>query len=267
MGGFPVSSMEARVLRTLVSICVGLNAFVQAPLPTDKPVAKASRQLYEQAAQAIASADARSAIEPLEKLIGDSSSPLANIAAVHLAECYISVDRTDDAIKLSKTWSPRIEAKFDKSTADSELYLHHLRVWMQAAKRLASDEAAIQELRGLVETIASGAAKDDAQVTELLIAVRFELARRLVAAGQLSDAAKQLELVTATDNEAFNAEAYLLHAVVLQQMQEHASARRLFQRLSESPSPSIGSRSRGWSWLIMPCKRAILYLLNSTFDR
>ncbi len=246
------------MLSSFMSICVFLNAFVQAPLPTDrptekpvdKPVAKASRQLYEQAAKAIASADARSAIEPLEKLLDDSSSPLATIAAVHLAECYIAVDRAGDAIKVLQTWSPHVAANVKQSDSDAQLYLHHHRVWMQAAKRTAPDDAAIRELTKLVETIAadteaSADSADSAElaaVNEILTTARYELARRLVANGRLGEAVTQLDLVTESDKVELNAEACLLHAVVLQQTQEPVRARELFERLSEVKTPSI-SRS------------------------
>ena len=227
------------MLKLLISVCVSLSAFMQAA--PAKPDAKSSRHLYEQAAKAIASADPKAAITPLEQLIDDQpTSSLACIAVVHLAECYVASDREKDAAALLEKWSSRIATASKTSKLDANLDAHHLRVWLQAAKRIKDDSDSIQSLESLTQALESR--NEPAPLRELLIDSRVELARRLTASGKLELAAKQLSCLT-DPAKAASTETLLLVAMMHQQLGGHAQAKLLLQTLVENdlqtPSHSL----------------------------
>jgi TolA-binding protein len=77
----------------------------------------APRDLYTQAAQAIADGELETAVGPLEALVHDhDDSPLANIAVFHLAECYLLLERPSEAVELLATWSPGTGDRQDDGT-------------------------------------------------------------------------------------------------------------------------------------------------------
>jgi TolA-binding protein len=224
--------MEARVIKLLISFCVSLGALMQAaPVKTD---AKSSRQLYEQAAKAIASADPRAAVTPLEQLIEDQpTSSLACIAVVHLAECYVACDRAKDAAALLGKWSSRIATASKTTKLDTNLDAHHLRVWLQAAKRIGNDSDSIQSLEGLTQALESrNDPTDNSSIREMLVSSRVELAQRLTASGKLDLAAKQLGHLTVSAKDV-SGETQLLVAMMHQQLGEHSQAKRVLQSLVE----------------------------------
>jgi tetratricopeptide (TPR) repeat protein len=222
------------VIKLLISTCILLNASVQtAPTAT-----QTSRQLYEQASQAIATADPRAAVLPLEQLLADqSTSSLATIAAVHLAECYIAVDRTADAIDLLEKWSDRIAESSKSTKLDTDLDAHHLRVWLQAARRVSDDRAAIESLENLARRLDSRSDKTD--LTETITGTSLELTRRLAACGRFQEAAVHLGRLSDLERSSASAEVQLLHAILFQQLGDHAQARKLLQSLVASESTTL----------------------------
>jgi len=227
--------MEARVLKTLVNVCVLCCAAMQtAP---DKPASKSSRQLYEQASKAIASTDSRAAIEPLEQLIEDQpTSSLACVAVVHLAECYVATERSADATTLLEKWSDRISQASTSSTLDTNIAAQHRRVWLQASKRIADDSAAIKSLETLLEKLLEKPASrepdsEDSQASDTLAEVRIEFARRLAANGKFESAAAQIAELTDEACAAMSPEVQLLHAMVFQQVGDHEKSRKALQAL------------------------------------
>lgn len=222
----------------LVSVCLLLGAVLQAA--PAKPDAKSSRQLYEQAAKAIASADLRAAIIPLEQLIEDQpNSSLACIAAVHLAECYVASNREQDAAKLFEKWSDRIAVASKSTKLDANLDAHHFRVWLQAAKRIGRDSDSIQSLEALAKRLESRNDSDKKQFIELLVDSRVELARRLSASGELDLAAEQLNRLAESATEA-SSETRLLIAMLHQQLGNHAQAQKVLETLVDGDSQTPG---------------------------
>ena len=226
----------------LVSVCMLLSAVFQAaPL---KPDSQSVRQLYAQAANAIASADPRAAITPLELLIEDQpASPLACIAAVHLAECYIASERERDAAELLEKWSSRIATTSQTIKLDSNLDAHHLRVWLQASKQISDHVASIESLEALTQALESRNQLSEKTLhRELLVDSRVELARRLTASGKLALAATQLGHIIESVTDG-SAEVQLLAALIHQQLGDHTKARKILQALTEgepkTPSHSL----------------------------
>ncbi len=228
------------MLNLFVGVCALLSAVVQTA-PTS-PDSKSSRQLYEQAAKAIASADARAAIKPLEQLIDDQpSSSLACIAVVHLAECYIATNRANDAAALLEKWSERIVERSKAVKSDANFVAHHFRVWLQAAMRIEVDSEAIRSLEAVLPKLKSHDASDqNAAMLEVKSNTQVELARRLAAAGRFELAAEQIRELGESTSAGLNSEVQLLHAVVFQQIGDHAKAKSAFQSLvnQEQTSPS-----------------------------
>ena len=231
------------MLKALICICVLSCAAMQtAP---EKTASQSSRQLYEQASKAIASTDPRAAIGPLEQLIQDQpTSPLACVAAVHLAECYVATERSNDAVTLLEKWSDRITKTIHPVALDSNLAAQHLRVWLQASKRIKDDTAAIHSLETLLETLlarqlekthstesADQAANTNDPLAETLAEVRIELARRLTASGKFESAAAQIAELTDEACAAVSPEVQLLHAMVFQQVGDHERSRKALQVL------------------------------------
>ena len=214
------------MLKLLVSVCVLLGAAMQvAPAQTDS---KSSRQLYEQAAKAIASADSRAAISPLEQLIEQQpTSSLACIAAVHLAECYVEHQREGDAAALLENWSGRI-AKASKTTKlDTNLDAHHLRVWLQAARRINDSATSIKSLETLTQALESRIASSHKnQIREALFDAHLEIARRLAASGKLEQAANQLRQLTESVTDA-SSEVQFLIAMIHQQLGDRMNAQKV----------------------------------------
>ena len=231
--------MEARVLKLLVSVCVMLSAAMQAA--STKSDSKSSRQLYEQAAKAIVSADSRAAITPLEQLIEDQpTSSLACIAAVHLAECYIACERESDAAALLEKWSGRIAIESKTTKLDANLDAHHLRVWLQAAKGIRDDSAAIDTLEKLTRTLESRIEPNEKTLLqEIIVDSNVEHARRLASSGKLELAAIQLNTVAEAVTDASSG-VKLLVAVIHQQLANHSQARKVLKSIidSEQKTPS-----------------------------
>lgn len=224
-----------------------LSAVMQAA--PDKPVSKSSRQLYEKAAQAIASADPSAAITPLEQLIEDQpTSTLACIAAVHLAECFTAINRERDAAALLEKWSDRITTASKSTKLDANLDAHHLRVWLQAAKRISDDTASIEALKVLTQNIESRempsekAANEETPLAKILVDSRVELAKRLATTGKLELATEQLAALTDAMSDTSD-ESKLLVAMIYQQLGVHSQTQKLLQSLIESephtPSHSL----------------------------
>ncbi len=235
------------MLKILVNVCVLCCAAMQTA--TDRPTSKSSRQLYEQAAQAIASTDSRAAIEPLEQLIDDQpTSSLACVAAVHLAECYVATERPVDAVTLLEKWSERITTASTSRALETDLAAQHHRVWLQASKRINDESSAIKSLEGLLgklrEKPPSHESESEPSHTENTLAtlaeVRIELARRLAVSGKFESAATQIAELTDTDYAALNPEVQLLHAMVFQQVGDHEKSRKALQALigTEPQTPS-----------------------------
>ncbi|MDX1925729.1 MAG: tetratricopeptide repeat protein [Pirellulaceae bacterium] len=226
------------MIKLVISVCVSLCALMQAaPTQTDQ---KSSRQLYEQAAKAIASADPKTAISPLEQLIEDQpTSALATVAVVHLAECYVASDRPRDAAALLEKWSSRIVTASKTTKLDANLDAHHLRVWLQAAKRIVDDGDSIQSLAALTDSLASrNEPADKVQLQEMLIDARVEMARRSMAAGKLDFAAKQLSQLTESTAET-STETQLLVAMIHQQLGAHTQAKKALQALIDSEPKTL----------------------------
>ena len=225
------------MFKLLICVCVVLSAAMQAA--PSKPDSKSSLQLYAQAAKAIASADPRAAITPLEQLIEDQpTSPLACIAAVHLAECYVASERACDAAALLENWSRRIATASETTKLDANLDAHHLRVWLQASKKLSDDAASIKSLEALTQALESrGEPTEETLNREVLFGSRVELARRLTATGEFELAAKQLGRILDSVTDA-SSEVQLLAAMIQQQLGDHARAQKLLQSLIESQPPS-----------------------------
>lgn len=225
----------------------------------NKPESKSSRQLYAEAAKAIASAEPRAAIEPLEQLIEDQpTSSLACIAAVHLAECYVATDREQDAVALLEKWTSRIAAESKKTKLDADLDAHHLRVWLQAAKRIEDEATALISLEKLTQMLDSRTSLDNKasepnarsndpetdiiktiKDREMLVDCLVELAKRSTAAGKLDDAAEQLSRLTELASDA-SSETQLLVAMLHQQLGNHDQAKKLLQSLIKNDTNTPG---------------------------
>lgn len=68
------------------------------------------RVLFQRSAEAIARNDLAAATPLLEELTRDhGDSPLAEVAAFHLAECYLLQSRNESALTLLKQWSEQIQ--------------------------------------------------------------------------------------------------------------------------------------------------------------
>ncbi len=246
------------MLTVLVSVCVLSCAALQTS--PDQSTAKSSQQLYEQAAKAIASADPRAAIVPLEQLIEvQPKSSLACVAAVHLAECYIAVERAQDAAKLLEKWTERISQTSPTMALPNNLEAQHLRVWLQASKRITDDSSAIQSLeifqsRLRQMNISSAAenepiipesntihdAHNEAQAAKLQAEARTELIRRLIASGNLETAATQISELIKLNSDPVSPDVQLLYAMVFQQVGDHDKSRNSLHALLtvEPPTPS-----------------------------
>ncbi len=77
----------------------------------DSPVARTEpRELYQRAAAAIAGQDLATATGLLEELTQNhSDSPLTEVAAFHLGECYLLQSQPAQALLLLQVWSKRID--------------------------------------------------------------------------------------------------------------------------------------------------------------
>ncbi len=79
-------------------------------------VAAGPRELYERAASAIAANDLERAAATLEQLVSvHANSELSEVAAFHLAETLLLLDRSEDSIVTLRRWFSRIR---DSSTAE-----------------------------------------------------------------------------------------------------------------------------------------------------
>ena len=228
------------MLKTVLGVCVLLSAVIQAA--PDKPDSKLTRQLYEQAAKAIASADVRAAIKPLEELIeAQPDSSLACVATVHLAECYVAVGRAGDAAALLSKWTSRIADAAKSKKSDADLEAHHFRVWLQAAKRIDDPTVAIESLENILRTSTSKPESElNAAGKEIVDGARVELSRRLAGLSKFESAAAQISELSDEASAALGPDVQLLHAMIFQQVGDHDAARKGLQTLvaSESKSPS-----------------------------
>ncbi len=201
--------------RTLIGLCVWLHVVLQIAFA--QPAESSARQLYARAAAAIASEDSKAAIEPLEQLIAESkSSALSEIAAVHLAECFVHNARCEDAAKLLNEWSDRITPETPALKIDPNLLAHHARVWLHAACGIKNDNVAIETLVALCGRLESLPAAEELVITQR--SARQELAKRYVVTHQVDAAKAQLAQVC---ESACDAEEELIVLELLQLQREN----------------------------------------------
>jgi tetratricopeptide (TPR) repeat protein len=99
-------------------VCVLLICFGSYALCASPEAPSEASAIYRRAADAISNNDVQTATQLLEQLTQENpDSPLSEIAAFHLAECYQIRSQTQRALELLATWGRRI----DESTTIEQL--------------------------------------------------------------------------------------------------------------------------------------------------
>jgi predicted negative regulator of RcsB-dependent stress response len=195
------------------------------------------RVLYEQAALLLEKEPGAPAVRLLERLVEDHSETYyAEIAALHLAECYVLLDEPLRGFKLLEEWQDRLRFPSKPASAIApELYQRAQVVRTQAARAAACIRERQGDFLGALQLLQSAAqSADDAEtqriaqeifrvavhgcscvasngetVESLLAAiesrqqlqVRFAVAEKLIQQGDYDVADRQLEWLSTHANE------------------------------------------------------------------
>ncbi|MCA9132562.1 MAG: tetratricopeptide repeat protein [Planctomycetales bacterium] len=113
----------------------------------ESTIQASARELYQQAAGAIGGGQPEAAIAPLESLLDfHAASPLAEVAAFHLAECYCLQGRAEEACELLGQWLPRIDASETAEVYAPQIKTQSLDLFRRALRQLPHDPATRKQL-------------------------------------------------------------------------------------------------------------------------
>lgn len=221
--------MEARVNRLFVAICLMVcAALVQRGLADDV------RSLYRQAAEAIDSSDTRAAVESLEKLVAiPPEGPLLELAVIHLAECYLQLDRATDADTLLAKWSEVILKRSNSEKPEQAPNAEHfLRVWLHTTSQLQDHDRSIQSLKKMLEQLSTS------QWATNRIDIEIELVRQYLLARQPKIAKQLVDQLLLRESNSRRAELLYLSALCCQQVGDKVAAVSAMQQVLEADENS-----------------------------
>lgn len=172
------------------------TSFSSAQGPDTQPVKTATaRELYSQAATALLSKDIPKATNSLALLVeqhpGDEMAPLA---AMRLAQCYMSAAKTSEAIAVLEKWLPELAKSTKSRTLDPAAELDAQSLLARAYLNSAQYDRVIQLNEQVKSTYTAAASLSDAQRRALEQIKSFSAAavqrRDAGQAGPLREAAK-----------------------------------------------------------------------------
>jgi len=177
-----------------IVVCVLLilaNSFAWCA-PPDEPTEE--RALYRRAAQALEQHDLPAAIELLEQLTLQSpDSPLSEIAAFHLAECYQLTSRPSRAFELLSQWGKRIDASQTLTQLAPDTQSKTRRLFANVLENLVDEPASLELLQQHYERAALGGSNQEADWYGTQLAI--ELVKRLERQQQYAQAERCLRRV------------------------------------------------------------------------
>ena len=125
-----------------------MSATHQFEIPSNSEV----RSLYERAARLIAGGQVAASIEPLEAIVRQhAESPIAEVAAVHLAEGYLIGQRLTEAEQLLREWRTRIEQSQTAETLSPGLSQWARELSCRAARELAAAASGREDLTSALQ--------------------------------------------------------------------------------------------------------------------
>lgn len=128
-------------------MCAFILLCGHALLADETDAVRAARDLYTQAAQAIADDQTAAAIDALQTLLENHEDfRLAETAAYHLAECLWLEDRADDALQVLEAWFLRITSQAARDHYAAELQRKTETLIMQVLHDLPADRRGVVRL-------------------------------------------------------------------------------------------------------------------------
>ncbi len=158
--------------------------------------APSAKQLYQEAAAAIRSADYKASIAALEQLLEHDDRSFVQVAKPHLAELYLATGNTAKAIKFAQECLSSAGTDASESVGDSTTERLQ-RVWLKAAlqtKSLADRKQALQTVVALLSETNSPAATNQLLPAAVLGLIRTHVAlAEFPLAQKLADEHHQLD--------------------------------------------------------------------------
>ncbi|GAB5402223.1 MAG: hypothetical protein Aurels2KO_04540 [Aureliella sp.] len=164
-----------------------------------QPPSQPAKQLYQEAAAAIRSADYKASIAALEQLLQHEDQSFAQVVRPHLAELYLATGNTDKALQFAQqslterdkeTSTSSTDAKPDTNAStgvesDSSPGKRLERVWLKAALQTTAPDKRKQALQAILArlNVASTPGGND-----LLAAAALGLIRTHISLAEFSDA-------------------------------------------------------------------------------
>ena len=159
---------------------IALLSAVQMEVATAAP----ARDLYGAAAKHLASHETARAIEALQTLTNNyPDSPIAAVAAVHLAECLVSHDRPAEAYDLLRAWESRIKGSKAAKRIEPELNVLFSNILIRSARQRSAELESHHDFVGaiawqrLVSDEPSGTVDKQREILRLAVAGCLHQAR------------------------------------------------------------------------------------------
>lgn len=161
-------------MRLVVCALVGL---ISSYLLIDTPAtASETRDLYQRAATAIANKDLSGATELLSALTEQhSTSPLAEVAAFHLAECHLLQSRPLQAVRVLHRWDEQIAQSPTAERLSPGIKLKMRQLVPRVLQSLKDDPATLEVLE---QQLANAAGELTKLATQIDLAIALELVAR-----------------------------------------------------------------------------------------
>lgn len=165
-----------------------------------------SHELFQRSAAAIARQDVDAAIPMLEALTNEhKDSPLAEIAAFHLGECYLLRSRSKQALSLLRDWSERIESSPTVEQIEPGIKSRTRQLLTRILEGLPDEPRTMEQLESLIDYPVGTVPKDtsDRRLSPWSMAVALELSQRYERSKDFAAAVHWLRHVVETEaNEA-----------------------------------------------------------------
>ncbi len=181
-----------KLVCAFILLSASLPTETSAPAETGATPQAETRELYERAARAIAAGRTERAQELLEVLTNEhAASPLAEIAVVHLAECYLLQGHPDRTLQLLEDWKVRLTESKTAEVLSPGIVVRLQELTYRALSELPADHTtACRQLEALYASIEEHREQAGAR---LACRVGLALARRHEDLQQFEEAAQWLE--------------------------------------------------------------------------
>ncbi len=140
-----------------------------------------SHELFQRSAAAIARQDLDAAIPLLEALTREhKDSPLAEIAAFHLGECYLLRSRSEQAMSLLRDWSERIEFSPTVEQIEPGIKSRTRQLLTRTLEGLPDEPRTLEQLESLIDYPVETVPKSPShrRSSRWSMAIALELSRR-----------------------------------------------------------------------------------------